>query len=678
MEQISISIKEKDYDGSHNKYFKSLIVLRDDLEDFFKTFNYSLITWTIDNEKKNEEHNRGRENKTFESASGLVIDIDENLSIRDAQFILDEKEYNYVIITSRNHQKDTMKKGHFSPAQDRYHIVLFFNKEITDPEQYSSAYSFISKLFPEVDESCKSLDRFIFGSPEDAEYYSWSEGVDLDVDRIKNDNANFLNTPIAEKRDVFEFDIDREVRLGSGKVIKIKDITTKQPCHCLRPEHPDQNPSAFIKYDPDKDKWLSYCSSCGYIGWSRLTKTEYELNKQMQHFYYLGKDVYEMGIAEEKFFLTKNSEKNFCYTIGADTKEKREAALKNLIKRRRLRTLTRVDYVGNPDVNESYYSVSPNDGLVTVHIAAIKPDVIDNKFIEDYLKDNFGQHTDFVKQYLAMYVYTNHTNLPTLILYGPRGCGKTTFAGLVADIYSSLYLDWSGESGNFSQECEKKLLVIEENLIDEKSQYKTLKKYTGQEYLLVNKKYQPEYMVKNNLNIILISNESIPLYVEKTEKPADPTNNQFFVWEFSALNKTIDGTFGQKLREKLGHYIRTELKTVFDKINKNYTRYGISVPITPYEEQLFENNTTNIEAQADLVLEKIANRENTFLPQEEAYELYRKGYLTYSLVEEYSKGAVHPNAIIKNLKKRKIIGQKMERKTESKKKFNSYKINKLP
>ena len=498
--------------------------------------------------------------------------------------------------------------------------------------------------------------------------------MDIDVDRIGSENRDFLNTPIAEKSNVFEFDINREVGLGSGKVVKVKDITIKQPCHCLRPEHPDNNPSAFIKYDPEKDKWMSYCSSCGYVGWSRLTKKEYELNKQMQHFYYLGKDVYEMGIAEEKFFLTKNSEKNFFYTVGAESKDKQESAIKNLIKSRRLRTLTRVDYVGNPEIDESNYTVSRSDGIVTVNIAAIGVDVIDNSFIEDYLSTTFGQYKEFVKQYLAMYVFTNYIQLPTLVLYGPRGSSKTTFAGMVSDIYASLYMDWSGESASFTQECEKKLLIIEENMIDEKSQYKTLKKYTGQEELMVNKKYQPEYMVRNNVNIILISNEMIPIYVEKTEMPTDPTNNQFFVWEFKKLSTLTDGTFRNKLKERLGHYIRTELKTVFNGINKNYTRYGIQVPITTFEIDLFENNTTNIEAQADLVLEKIENRENSFSPDEEAYKLYRQGYLPLTLIEEYAKGAIHPNTIIKNLKKRKKIEHKATRKIIDSKKYTCYKL----
>ena len=103
--------------------------------------------------------------------------------------------------------------------------------------------------------------------------------------------------------------------------------------------------------------------------------------------------------------------------------------MKNLIKSRRLRTLTRVDYVGNPEIDKSNYSVNRSDGIVTVNIAAIGVDVIDNSFIEDYLSTTFGQYKEFVKQYLAMYVFTNYTQLPTLVLYGPRGSSKTTFAG---------------------------------------------------------------------------------------------------------------------------------------------------------------------------------------------------------------------------------------------------------
>ncbi len=148
-------------------------------------------------------------------------------------------------------------------------------------------------------------------------------------------------------------------------------------------------------------------------------------------------------------------------------------------------------------------------------------DIQDNAFIDDYLSRTFGKHVDFIKKYLAMYVYTNYIQLPTMILHGPRGTSKTTFAEMVRAIFPNLYIDWRGDVGSFTPEAEKKLAVIEENELNEKSQYKILKKYSGQKYLLVNKKYQPEYQVRNNLNIILISNESIPLFVEKTELPTD-------------------------------------------------------------------------------------------------------------------------------------------------------------
>jgi hypothetical protein len=173
---------------------------------------------------------------------------------------------------------------------------------------------------------------------------------------------------------------------------------------------------------------------------------------------------------------------------------------------------------------------------------------------------------------------------------------------------------------------------------------------------------------------MLISYEPIPMFVEKTEMPSDESNNQFFVWEFPELNVQRDAGFQNKLIARLGHYIRTELRAVFESINKNYTRYGIPVPITKYENQLFENNTTNIEAQADLILEKIDNRFNQHNPDEAEYKFYGEGYLCVSLIEEYTKGGIHYNTIIKNLKKRKKIEQLPERKKENKRKYTCYKI----
>ena len=367
MNKIKLSIKQKDYEGSHNKYFKNVMADKNDFENIFKSYNYSLITWKIDVEKKDKEYNRRRKIENFESASGFVVDIDENLSITSAQKKLKDEKLNHIIITSKSH----WQKKKESPAQDRYHILLLFKRDITDRKKYDKVVNYMKNVFPQMDDNCNDLGRFIFASSENAEYYCWFDGANLNPDDIPD--KDFLNTPIAEEKNIFEFDNEMEVRLGSGKVVKATQITTKQPCYCVRPEHNDNNPSAIISLNKEEDKWVIHCTGCKWTGWSKLSKTEYELNKQMQNFYYLGKDIYEMGIAEDKFFLTKNSEKNFFYTIGAEKKDNQETALKNLIKNRRLRTLTRVDYVGNPEVNESYYSVSPADGLIKVNILLYSP-----------------------------------------------------------------------------------------------------------------------------------------------------------------------------------------------------------------------------------------------------------------------------------------------------------------
>jgi hypothetical protein len=122
-----------------------------------------------------------------------------------------------------------------------------------------------------------------------------------------------------------------------------------------------------------------------------------------------------------------------------------------------------------------------------------------------------------------------------------------------------------------------------------------------------NIKYGPKTIVRNNLNLIVISNNKIPIYLKSKEMPTSEKNNQFFVWEFPQLKKNIDGQIKKKFEERIGYWLRTEIKDLFDRLenrpDKHEFRYQIRVPITKHERLLFENNRTEIENILDEFLE---------------------------------------------------------------------------
>ena len=188
MNKINISISCKTYEARDASYFNNISIDIDKLENIIKSYNYSLIKWKIDEGRSDKEYNRKRKIENFESASGIVIDIDEGLSIEEAKRKLVQEKLNHIIITSKSHQ--VVKKE--SPAQDRYHILVFFSKEVTDEKEYRKAFNYLNRIFPQMDDSCQDLARFIFASPDDAEYYSWFDGVNLNPDDIPEND--FLYT----------------------------------------------------------------------------------------------------------------------------------------------------------------------------------------------------------------------------------------------------------------------------------------------------------------------------------------------------------------------------------------------------------------------------------------------------------------------------------------------------
>jgi len=163
-------------------------------------------------------------------------------------------------------------------------------------------------------------------------------------------------------------------------------------------------------------------------------------------------------------------------------------------------------------------------------------------------------------------------------------------------------------------------------------------------------------MVMNNMNIVICSNEPIPMYVKKEELPTDEANNQFFVFEFKKFDGTLDNMIQQQLLDRLGHYIRTELKSIFNSLTTEKFRYSIPVPITKEERDLFNSNTTELDFDTDLVIQDLASKMSPM-----GFFKYRsfvqEKLLPVTYITEWRPdiARTHRNSIIKQLKRRRLI-----------------------
>lgn len=612
---ITLSVAKKNYDGANNIWFESKPVLIKDLETTLKTYNYSTIKWKDGNRKASN----------FQSAVGFIADIDNGLSIHDAEERLKKRDLNYLIIPSKSH----------SSKQHRFHILIPFNRIVYSQNTYKQiANGIIDNIFPESDKSVTDAARYIYGSPDNVNLSSNFSDKDYCIDDLGE-----------------LWDSSLEFTNANDDVFTVKDIDEKDKTAIYCPFHDDQTPSAFVNYSQDSHNWFIHCSACGNTFW--MEKSGNPLETLTEPFWSYGTDVYEFGIANDEFFFERIGEKKFYHLTKSDRdKEDSKRAYKYLVQHKHIRHISEINYIGDISVDHTHFTVDKDDGLITVHHAAIPVKIQDNQLIEDYLEDRFGKRKDFIKEWLAMYVYTNYVKLPTIIIKSNRGCGKSTFVEVVGEIYKPLTYNWNGHEQNFTYEAEKKLLVVEENEQEAQHQYKTLKKYSGQKYSRVEKKFKDPFQVLNNMNIILLANDSIPVYVTRDERPSSELNNQFFVYEFLPIAGTLDVNIQRKLEDRLGHYIRTELKIVFDNINSTGCRYGIKVPITNEEKALFADSITDLDAEADEFIRIMIDYDKPLYGTDNFKPFLDKHLVPDKFFKQYDITTKSYNRIVKNLKRR--------------------------
>jgi hypothetical protein len=119
-------------------------------------------------------------------------------------------------------------------------------------------------------------------------------------------------------------------------------------------------------------------------------------------------------------------------------------------------------------------------------------------------------------------------------------------------------------------------------------------------------------------------------------------------------HKTFDATLQDKIIARLGHYIRTELKTVFESLNLDECRYAIKVPITDEEKKLFNNSVTDVEAEADKIKELFETRMSEVTWR--YFDFVQAGYIPTEFFEDaISSYKVKKIKVIQNLQKHKYI-----------------------
>lgn len=479
-----------------------------------------------------------------------------------------------------------------SPSGKGLKCIYRLDNPVTDPDLFSDIYEYYRIEFSE---------RFNI-SPDTTSDASRICFFSYDPDLYLNPEATPLPTNVIpykkEKSDIIEVE---KIPEGNRNNILIKKIGEQ-----IARGVSEEDTLLFALgwnsnlNNPLPDKEVRNTVKKGYKNYG-----DEAISGRCKEYFSVDNTVIKVAVIGDQLTTSKIGKEKYFIQLGVDKKKSKDRYYNYIVRNKHIQNISSINYIASIEIDKSYFQYNEKDGKMDVYIAPVNGHVQDNEFIEKYLSRVFGNYKTFIKEWLAVYFYTNYQRLPFLIIQGERGVGKNIFAESIMSVFPTLSRITKDLGGHFNPGAEKKLLIVDESDSQGKMQYTTLKKLSGQGMIEINEKFEKQYQVRNNLNIMILSNDDIPVTVDRHEMPVDECNNQFFVFKMKKTFIKYDTTIQKKIEERLLHYIRTELKEVFEGLNFDGYRYSIPTPITEEEKKLFELNATNLDYVVDGVIEKL-------------------------------------------------------------------------
>lgn len=137
---------------------------------------------------------------------------------------------------------------------------------------------------------------------------------------------------------------------------------------------------------------------------------------------------------------------------------------------------------------------------------------------------NANELFTFVLRWLAYPIQHPGAKLKTtLVIHGPQGTGKNMFFEAVMAIYGQYgrIIDQSAVEDKFNDYASKKLFLIADEVVARSDLYhikNKLKAFITGEWIRINPKNMGAYDERNHVNMVFLSNESMPVVLEEDDR----------------------------------------------------------------------------------------------------------------------------------------------------------------